>query len=331
MGQAFVEILPTRLDLLRRNYLVEPKVVAIADSSGAAINPGGLDLGLAIKTKRQKGKIALYPKFGRSDISGVEVLDQVDADVAIEVTPTNVIDAEPGLSHMLKAIEMGDHLVTSNKGPFALAFSKIVDAAEKQGVELRYNGTVGGATPIVSLAKRCLAGNTVLSVRGVLNATTNYILTRMTKEDLTLERALASAQSLGIAETDPTYDIDGIDTACKIVILANAIMNRKVSYRDVEEITGISGIKREEVEEAKEKGFAIKLIGTVGDEALRVRPERVAFTSPLCVDEMLNSVILETDLAKEITIIGRGAGPTETASTILNDLIDVIRTAMVRR
>lgn len=325
MGQAFAKILLTKIGLLRKTYFLEPRVVAIADSSGAAVKQDGLDLRLALTTKENKGKIAEFPEFGRPEISGTEILEKVDSDVVIEVTPTNIVDGEPGLSHIAKAIDRGNHVITSNKGPLALAFSRLVQSARKRGVEFRYTATVGGGTPIISLAERCLAGNAVLSVRGILNGTTNYVLTRMTKEALGMEEVLESARRLGIAEKDPSYDIDGIDTACKIVILANALIGRSVTYRDAEEVTGIRDVSKEEVEEARARGFAIKLIGTVDSSRLRVHPEPVPMGSPLCVDGTLNAVVLETDLAKEITIIGRGAGPTETASTILNDLIDILR------
>lgn len=325
VGQAFAKILLTRIGLLKETYFLEPRIVAIVDSSGAAVKQDGLDLRLALATKEDKGKISDYPKFGRPEISGVEILDEVDSDVAIEVTPTNIIDGEPGLSHIARAIDRGNHLITSNKGPLALAFDELVKSARDNGVEFRYTATVGGGTPIISLAKRCLAGNAVLSVRGILNGTTNYVLTRMTKEGLGMEEVLESARHLGLAEKDPSYDIDGIDTACKIVILANALIGRSATFKDVEEVTGIRGIAKEEVEEARARGFAIKLIGTADSSTLRVHPEPIPIGSPLCVDGTLNAIILETDLAKEITIIGRGAGPMETASTILNDLFDILR------
>ncbi|HID91302.1 TPA: homoserine dehydrogenase, partial [Candidatus Bathyarchaeota archaeon] len=273
VGRGFATVLLSKMAFLRRNYLVKPTVVAIVDTSGAAVKPDGVDLRLALKVKAGKGGIAAYPNHGRQGMSGVETLDSVDSDVIVEVTPTNIVDGEPGMSHILRAIDKGRHVITSNKGPLALAFRRLTGLARRRGVEFRYTATVGGATPVISLAKRCLAGNDILSIRGILNSTTNYVLTQMTRMGLTMEEALERARPRGIVEKDPTYDVMGIDTACKIVILANALMNRNVTYGDVREITGIQGITREDIEEAMRGGFAIKLIGTADDRTLRVRPE----------------------------------------------------------
>ena len=173
-----------------------------------------------------------------------------------------------------------------------------------------------------SLVRECLRGDRVIRISGILNGTTNYILSRMFFEEIGFEIALKEAQERGIAEKDPSYDVDGIDAACKLVILANALMKRDVGFGDVERV-GIRGITQEAVSLAKKANYAIKLIGTI-DRRLEVAPKLVPVNHPLCVHGTLNAIHLETDLAREITLVGYGAGK-ETVSAILNDLITVLR------
>lgn len=130
-------------------------------------------------------------------------------------------------------------MITSNKGPLSLAFSRLHETVRRHGVEFRYSATVGGSTPIISLTERCLPSNEVYSVHGILNATTNFILTKMTNDFCSVDVAINEAQKLGVCEEGPTYNINGVDTACKIVILANALLNRNVAYRDLQKVEGI--------------------------------------------------------------------------------------------
>ena len=331
VGQGFARVLNAKLDFLVRNYRIHPRLVAIVDRGGAAISTEGLDPMVAIEVKRNRKTVAHYPKFGKPSMKGLEVLESVEADIAIEVTPTNVIDGEPGLSHIIKAMETGKHVITSNKGPLALAFGKLQKTADRYGIEFRYSATVGGATPIISLAKRCLAGNEVHSIKGVLNATTNFILTKMTNELCSIQLALEEAKKLGICEENPAYDLKGIDTACKIVILANALMNSNVTYKDLQKIEGIENVEIEDIRNAKARGYSIKLVGLADRKSLIVQTMRIPFNDHLCVDGTFNAVTFRTDLAKEVTIIGQGAGSIETASTILNDLINIIEVGKKER
>ncbi|MEM3174327.1 MAG: homoserine dehydrogenase, partial [Candidatus Bathyarchaeia archaeon] len=219
-------------------------------------------------------------------------------------------------------LSKGIHVVTPNKGPLVLAFRELVSLAEKNDCDLLYEGAVAGAIPIFSLVRECLQGDKIIRLSGILNGTTNYILSRMFFEEISFEIALKEAQEKGIAERDPSYDVDGIDTACKIVILANALMGRNVKINDVERV-GIRGITQEAISLAKKANYAIKLIGTI-DRRLEVSPKLVPIDHPLCVHGTLNAIHLETDLAEEITLVGYGAGK-ETVSAMLNDLITVLK------
>ncbi|MEM2648658.1 MAG: hypothetical protein QXS10_06270, partial [Candidatus Bathyarchaeia archaeon] len=167
-----------------------------------------------------------------------------------------------------------------------------------------------------------LQGDRIIRLSGILNGTTNYILSRMFFEEISFDIALKEAQEKGIAERDPSYDVDGIDAACKIVILANALMGRDAKLEDVERV-GIRGITQEAISLAKKANYAIKLIGTI-DRRLEVAPKLVPINHPLCVHGTLNAIHIETDLAREITLVGYGAGR-ETVSAILNDLVTVLK------
>jgi homoserine dehydrogenase len=324
LGRGLARALIEKGNFIREKYSLAPSVVAVADEHGAAIDVRGLSLEKLLEVSEKKGSVAYYPSFGSEGKSSLEVIEEVDADVVFELTPTNIVSGEPGLSHIKKAITSGKHVVTSNKGPLVVAFRELDNMAKKRGVQFRYSASVGGSVPVIGLAQRLLAGNTIYSIRGVLNGTTNYILTRMEKEAAPFDVVLREAQEMGIAEKDPTLDVDGIDTACKTVILANAILGVDKKLSDVSPV-GIRQIRPEAIRLAREAGYTIKLIGVAKRDSLEVGPRLVPIGHPLAVWGTLNAVTFEMDLAREITITGFGAGPRETSSALLSDLIDIHR------
>jgi homoserine dehydrogenase len=320
IGQGLARVLLKKRKALKQKHGLDIKVVSISDITGTVASEKGVDLKKALDIMSKTGKLIKCP--GAKKMSGLEAIDKIDADIVIEATISNVKTGEPGLSHMLAAMKQKKHVVTSNKGPLALKFKKLKSTSEKHGVEFRFEGSVGGAMPILNLARNCLSGDEILAIRGILNGTTNYILTRMLKEESPFDIVLREAQELGIAEADPSYDIDGIDTASKLVILANAIMGTDAAFKDVS-VQGIRNIAPEAVKLAKEGGYAIKLIGEVSDSHLEVSPRLVPLNHPLNVEGALNVATFETDVAGEVTIVGKGAGAIETNSAILSDLIDI--------
>jgi homoserine dehydrogenase len=321
IGQSLTSILLRRRLETVRDYGFNPKIVAIVDRGGAAINPKGLNLEKMLVLKKQKGTVATDPEFGHPKKSPSDVIESVEAEVMVEATSTNVKNGEPGLSHIKTAFKTGKHVVTTNKGPLALALPALTELADYNRVYLRFSGTVGGGTPVLELAKKCLLGDKIVAIRGILNGTTNYILTEMREKRITFQQALDSAQKLGYAETDPSMDIDGIDPACKVVIMANWIMNKKFTLKDVN-VQGIRGVTLQALEEAAKRGNAVKLIGSV-DGNPKVAPTEISKHNPLCVSGVLNAVTFVSEFAGEETIIGRGAGGMETASAVLRDLLDI--------
>lgn len=322
VGQGVARVFQMKKDLLKKEYGLDLNLVAALDRSGAAINPEGLDIDLLLKVKNDTGKIADYPEYGVAGLTGMEVLDEVECDCLIEVTPTNIEDGEPARSHMLKAMEDGKHVVTSNKGPLALTFSELARSSEENKVQFKYEASVGGAMPIINFAHETLSGCKIESIYGILNGTTNYILSRMSKEGSSYKQTLNEAQEMGIAETDPTQDVEGEDAACKVVILANSILKINATYADVE-VHGISQITPESISLAKKEGYLIKLIGEVSEDNLEVSPRLVKEGSPFAVEGTLNVATLKTDLADDVTVVGKGAGSVETASAILSDVISI--------
>ncbi len=320
IGQGFAKVLLMKRKEIKEKHDRDIKVVSISDITGTAVNENGIDLKKALSVMAREGKLIKYP--GAKKISGLNAIEKIDADVVVEVTVSNVKTGEPGLSHMLRAMAAKKHVVTSNKGPLALSFKKLQKSAEKNNVQFRFEASVGGAMPILNLANSCLSGDKIRAVRGILNGTTNYILTRMLKEDSPFDMVLREAQELGIAEADPSYDIDGIDTASKLVILANAIMGTDATYRDVK-VQGIRSVTPEALKLAKDGGYAVKLIGEVSDNRLEVSPRLVPLNHPLSVEGTLNVATFDADVAGEVTIVGKGAGAIETNSAILSDLISI--------
>ena len=321
VGQSFAQILIRRDAELVKDYGFHPRVVAVVDKGGAAVNPRGLNLERTLSLKDEKGTVASSREYGHPAMSALDVIESVEAEAMVEATPTNIVNGEPSLSYIKTAFKTGKHVVTTNKGPLALAMPALIELADYNKVYLRFSGTVGAGTPVLEVAKKCLLGDRIISIRGILNGTTNYILTEMDEKHVTFQQALEKAQKLGYCETDPSMDVDGLDAACKLVIMANWIMNKKVALKDVD-VQGIRNITPQALEEATKKICTIKLVGSINGD-LRVKPIEISRHDPLSVGGVLNAVTFVSEFAGEETIIGRGAGGMETASTILRDLLDI--------
>jgi homoserine dehydrogenase len=283
-------------------------VVGVADSSAGAVDDTGLDTDAVLTRKRNQGSVG--------DSTPQAVLD-AEFDVLVEATPTTLGDAEPGFSHVEHALGRDSHVVLANKGPVAERYDEIrAFEADSAGTVL-FEAAVGGAIPILSTISD-LNGQ-VTAARGVLNGTANFILSRMAAEGLDYEHVLAEAQDLGVAEADPTFDVEGIDAALKCVILANVLYEDSYTLGDAE-VAGIDDLPGSALELAAEDGRTIRLIGEVDDGEVRVGPRLVPENGTLAVSGTLNIVQLETKHAGRLNISGRGAGGPETASAVLADI-----------
>ena len=331
VGQGLAEILIDEEDLLRRLYGVELRVVAISDTQkGSVYDPAGIDLVRLLDLVASTQRIDDYPG-GTKGWDSVKTIKESNANVIVEVSWTDIDTGEPAITQVRTAIEHGKHVVTTNKGPIALAGEELLELAKKNGVELRFEGTVLSGTPAISLGTWNLAAAGTTAVRGIVNGTTNYILTEM-EQGLDYDAALKQAQELGYAEADPTADVEGYDATAKILILANLIMGGHLT-KDQVESQGITKITKEDVMSAKAEGKRWKLIAAArlnddGSVMASVRPEKLPLDDPLAsVMGPTNAITYETKYLGSVTIVGPGAGKLETGYSLLHDILDIHRGA----
>jgi len=273
------------------------------------------------------GNIKGYP-IGIKDFDSIKTIKETDTNLIIETTPTNVKTGEPGLTHMKTALQSKKFVVTTNKGPIALAYPELKKLADENGVCIRFEGTVLSGTPSLNLALEALAGCSISKVQGIVNGTTNFILTKM-EDGKGYKDALREAQELGYAETDPTADVEGWDAAVKTVIMANVVMGGNVTIEDVQR-KGITEITLDDVKKAKENNKRIKLVAEVLKEEdgikVSVLPKELPLTHPLAnVMNAINALTFTTDHLGDITIIGPGAGRVETGQALLADILAINR------
>uniref|UniRef100_C6E3M7 Homoserine dehydrogenase n=1 Tax=Geobacter sp. (strain M21) TaxID=443144 RepID=C6E3M7_GEOSM len=254
-----------------------------------------------------------------------EVLTDPEISVIIEL----IGGYEPARSFVLKAISHGKHVVTANKALLAVHGEEIYAAAKANGVEILFEAAVGGGIPVLSAIKGNLAGNRFSTVLGIVNGTCNYILTRMTHDGADFSEVLKSAQELGYAEADPTFDIEGVDTAHKLCLLLSLCFGTKIDLKDIYS-EGITSISSEDVDFAKSFGYRIKLlaIGKMdgGQIEARVHPTMIPIDYPLAdVHGVFNAIRLTGDFIGPVMFYGRGAGMDATASAVVGDVIDLSR------
>lgn len=323
VGQGLLEILHNKKDELAQLGF-EPRIVAAATGSkGTLSHSDGLDIP-ALLAAIQQGHLNHYPDapglVRNQDI--VTLIRKTKAEVMVECSLTNLQTGQPALDYCRAAFETGKHVVLANKGPVAVAYSELVERARKAGKLLRFEATVMAGTPSIRLAMQALQGCQISEARGVLNGTTNFILTQM-ESGMSYADALAEAQRLGYAEADPTADVGGWDAAGKALILARALFNSSLQLRDMN-VQGITSISSEDVKAAQAAGEKWKLLVKVTPTAASVTPTRVPLTSPLAaVSGSTNAVTYVTDLLGEVTLVGAGAGRSQTGFGLLSDLLDI--------
>jgi len=302
-------------------------IVAVTDLHlGSVISPNGIDARMLVETKFAKGGFGQL-SGGSAEADNETVIKHAPADIIVEATFTNPVDGEPAISHCRWALESGKHVVTTNKGPVALASAELKALAAWNGVMFEYEGAVMSGTPVIRMAQKTLAGAGLHGFEGILNGTSNFVLGRM-EGGLGFTDAVKEAQSLGYAEADPTADVEGHDVRLKVVILANELLGGKLTPQDVA-CRGISGLTAANIETAAQEGYRWKLIGSAslaedGRIEARVAPQRLPLDHPLAgVGGATNAVSLKTDLLGAVTVTGPGAGRIETAYALLSDIIAI--------
>jgi homoserine dehydrogenase len=319
VGTSFLQLIKNKQDQFDQKFNLKIIVTSIFEYDGALIKESGINLGEVLDAGTNFRNLPYWKK----NVSAKKLISTLDADICIETTPTNPKSGEPGLTHIIEALNNKMDVVSSNKGPFYLEYDKIRNLAAKNNCFVKYEATVASCVPTLGIIEN-LIGNEILSIKAILNGTNNFILSRMAAEGVDFSLALKEAQELGYAETDPTLDIEGFDAAGKIVILSNDLLGWSKSIHDVK-VEGITKITPNAIDLAKSDGFVIKHLAIAEDNKLVVEPRLINRHSPLNINGNLNVIELETKYAGSIILMGRGAGGLEAASALINDLLSIIK------
>jgi homoserine dehydrogenase len=332
VGRWLVRALDLHAERLAGKYGIAVTVVGIASArDGFAYKEEGFHLPSLLELGDDGGSFAGQPGVRRWQ-TALEGLCATDADLLVEVTASPAGDGEPGLTHMREALRRGIPVVTSNKWPIALGGVELAELARSRGVALRAESTVMSGTPLLGALVDGLAGAVPVGLRGVLNATVNFILSRMTA-GATYEDALAEAQRAGLAERDPAADVEGDDAVAKVMILSALVFGRQLR-RDEVACRGITEIGRSEIDRTAAEGARLKHVATLefaepdgaGSVTARVQPEPVDRDDPLAsIEGTTNAVVCRASPVGEVVITGPGAGPQLAGQGVLSDLIAVAR------
>lgn len=303
------------------------KIVGVTDLFlGSAIDRDGLDAATLVALPASKGALAQLAQ-GSAEAFNEAVIKQSGADIIAEATFTNPKDGEPAATFCRWALEAGKHVVTTNKGPVALHVQSLKALAKAKGVSFEYEGAVMSGTPVLRMARQTLPGAGLVGFEGILNGTSNYVLTRM-EEGLGFAEAVAKAQELGYAEADPSADVEGYDVRLKVVILANELLGACLQVSDVA-CSGISAITCDDIQQALASGQRWKLIGAAsrnqdGSVQASVQARLLPGNHPLAgISGATNAVAFDTKLLGAVTVSGPGAGRIETAFALLSDIVAI--------
>ncbi|AID34575.2 homoserine dehydrogenase [Mesorhizobium sp. USDA 4775] len=330
VNRALAELIATKNQLWERDLGFRLNIVAVSDLFlGSVISPNGLDAKMLVETNFAKGGFGQL-SGGSAEADNETIIKTAPADIVVEATFTNPIDGEAAVSHCRWALQTGKHVVTTNKGPVAIAARELKALAKANGVHFEYEGSVMSGTPVIRMAEKTLAGAELKGFEGILNGTSNFVLGRM-EGGLDFAAAVKEAQQLGYAEADPTADVEGFDVRLKVVILANELLGADLKPGDVI-CKGISGLSAADIEKAAKANSRWKLIGSAvrgadGRVTGSVSPRQLPLDHPLAgVNGATNAVSLNTVLLGSVTITGPGAGRIETAYALLSDIVAIHNT-----
>ena len=330
VGQGLAELLYTKRLLLMQHYGVHVTLVSVANARhGFIYREDGLDIPMLLDLAASRRSLTEHPgvKHWENALTG---LWATGGDVLAEATGTNLRNAEPGMSHIRTALSQGMHVITANKGPGALAAKDLFSLAQEHSVQLRMESSVMAGTPVISTIREGMAGAEITAIRGILNGTTNYILTAMAAGREYAE-VLAEAEAQGYVEADPTADVESYDALAKTLILSALVFGRSLKPDQVIR-RGITAITKEQMQKASEQGKRIKLVASLrlqsknGPLEARVEPMELPLSDPLAhVDGVMNAIAVQSDTLPEVTIIGPGAGRIQTGQGLLADLIAIAK------
>ena len=332
VARALARLLIRKQDLLKSQYEVTFSFTGIATGKhGFAVNPNGLDIQKALELVESKQSISALSTIPVGD--SLAVIDNSQADIMFENSPVNTQTGQPALDHIRKAFDLNMHAITANKGPVVHGYRELTALAKSKGRQFKFESTVLGGAPVFSVYREAFPLAELTSIKGIFNATTNVILSLMENGE-TYENAVVYAQSIGLAETDPTNDVDGWDAAIKVAALVTVLMETPMTPQQVNP-TGIRGITSEMIANAKAEGKRYKLVCSaekIGDKVeASVSPQLVDSTSPLY--GMMNSstgITFRTDVILDYSIVlsekpGMKGGPVETAYGLFADFVNIVK------
>ena len=330
VGKAFLRLLQTKRESLLKEG-IDAKVTYILASRGGLFCPEGVDTDALFAHLEGGGRVDNFPGFGSPHITPDYLAQNPDGiDVAIDLLPTNKATGQPGLGCVDKLLDAGVHVILADKGPAMLACHDLARRARARGVQLGLGCTTGGALPSINGGIMDLAGAEIQSIEGVLNGTTNFIIQEMEQSGCTYEQALKKAQDCGIAETDPSLDVEGWDTAGKLLILTNVLMKEHKTLDDIS-VTGITGLTPEQIQAARAQGKKYKLLGSArrnerGELEMTVSPCTLSGDHPLFSADGKNKAVRYTsDTLGDLTVMGGASGTTPAAASVLRDLVNIHR------
>ena len=326
VGQGLATILRDYGPTIAAQHDADYRIVAVNTArKGRVYNPDGLDPGQLLENCGVNQRLDDIPA-PYTGWTVEQVIRESNADVVIEMTSSDLLTGQPATDYIRAAIARDRHVITTNKGPVGLFYPELSAMAAERGVGLGVEGTVMGGTPILRVGRELLAAAGVERIQGILNGTTNYILTRMAEGE-SYEAALREAQKKGYAEANPSADVDGYDAAVKIVILSNLLLGIPLKLENVER-EGIGNLTTRDIVRAQQVGEVWKLVAwverTTDMVKASVRPIRLPGAHPLAgISGATNAVTFVTKLLGEVTIVGPGAGRVETGYAVLSDLLDI--------
>jgi homoserine dehydrogenase len=327
VGRALARLLKRKEAELKEKYEINFTVTGIATRRhGFAISPNGLDVEKALALVESGQSLYEISKYPLTD--SLDFVHSVPADVLFENTPVNLQDGEPAISHLQTALDRNMHAITANKGPIVHAYRELIELAQAKGRKFYFESTVMDGAPIFSLFRSALPATQLSSLRGILNSTTNLILGRMENGE-SFDDAVKYCQQIGLAEKDPSIDVDGWDAAIKVAALVTVLMGLPLKPQEVDR-TGVRGITTKMVADAKERGKRWKLVCTAERDGNtvkgRVAPELVSPSSPLYSVEGSSSIVeFHTDTLSSLSILEGNPGPETTAYGLLADFINAMR------
>jgi homoserine dehydrogenase len=327
VGRRFLDLVIGKRATLRDRLGLELIAVGVADTSGIAVCADGLDPQEIVSLKASGRGVAEIPRWGQRGRPALEMVRSVEADLLLEASPVNLEDGQPGMGCIEAALSRGLHVVTANKAPLVLAYPRLLALARDHRVRLRFDATVAGGLPAVNLGQRDLAAADIHRLEGVLNLTTNYILTRMADDGLSYDEALAHAQEAGHAEADPSLDVEGWDAANKLVILAHSVLHFPATLSDVD-VTGITGITVDTLQRAGAEGVRVKLVALAEREGdgyrLSVRPTWLDAGHPLArLAAKQMGIVYHSDIHGVLSAALVEETPVPTAAAMLRDVVAI--------